>query len=217
MAEGRPPAGPPLLIGVAGPSCSGKSTLAADLARALPGCNAVLALDSYYRDYARLSPAEQAAYNFDAPEAIDRPLLVAQLGALARGEAVECPAYDFATHGRLPGGVLLVPGDHVVVEGLFALLWAEVRRLYGASFYVHAAEEVCLRRRLARDTVERRRSRDSVVMQYESQVRPMCRQHVLPTRFLADAVVDGTAPAAASVRAMLEIVQSRAAAAGRDP
>jgi len=196
------------ILGIAGPSCSGKTTLARSLADTLPGDNLVLSLDSYYRDFASLPAAEKAGFNFDAPEALDLDLLHPHLQTLARGTGVEQPVYEFATHGRAPRGEWVEPGDYVIVEGLFALYWPQLRGLYRAAFFVQTDDALCLERRLARDVAERGRTRASVVAQYRSQVRPMCQRFVLPTRIHADQVVDGSLPVAESTIALLAFLQS---------
>lgn len=183
----------PLVIGLAGPSGAGKTTLARCLAAQLSGAS-ILSLDSYYRDYARLSPGEKARFNFDAPEAMDHLLLAAHLGDLARGQAVEKPVYDFATHSRLARTEIFRPGNALIVEGLFALYWEEIRVLYDLSVFIDADDDLCLERRLARDLAERGRTRESVLEQYRTQVRPMAERHVRPTARFADVMVSGQAP-----------------------
>lgn len=198
----------PRLIGIAGPSCSGKTTLARRLTDALSGRNILLSLDSYYRDFASLPPQQKARFNFDAPEALDLDLLAQNLEALARGEAVEKPVYLFPTHSRAPKGERVKPGDHIIVEGLFALYWERIRRLYQIGIFVEAGDQLCLERRLERDTAERGRTRQSILEQYEKQVRPMYERHVRPTACLADLVLHGDAPIEDALKVALERVQA---------
>ena len=193
----------PCLLGIAGPSCSGKTTLARFLADTLPGDNLVLSFDSYYRDFASLPPAEKAGFNFDAPQALDLELLHRHLQTLARGTGIERPVYEFATHSRATRGEWIEPDNYVIVEGLFALYWPQLRRLYRAAIFVQTDDSLCLERRLARDVAERGRTRTSVIAQYQSQVRPMCQRFVLPTRICADLVVDGAVPVGVSAAAVL--------------
>jgi uridine kinase len=193
----------PRLIGVAGPSCSGKTSLASLLAQQLPSPTAVFSFDSYYRDFAGLPTAEKARFNFDAPEALDDELLIRHLESLARGESVELPIYRFDTHSRAAECEHLEPGRYIVVEGLFALHWRRLRHLYSLSVFVRADDRLCLERRLARDMAERGRTRASVLSQYEEQVRPMSHRYVLPSRQHADLVVDGAAPIAESATVVL--------------
>jgi len=182
----------PRLLAIAGPSCAGKSTLARYLSAHLPGGSLLLSLDSYYRDLAQLPLEERHHFNFDEPAALDLPLLLGNLEGLTQGRAVDKPVYLFPEHVRAPLPQRVEPAPWIIAEGLYALYWEEVRRLCHTRIFVEAPDALCLDRRLARDTVERGRSRDSILEQYHHQVRPMCEQHLLPTRAFADLVLDGT-------------------------
>jgi len=107
---------------------------------------------------------------------------------------MEKPVYDFATHTRSPQSERIVPGETVIVEGLFALYWEEIRELFHTSVFVTLHDHVCLSRRIERDTKERGRSRESVLAQYNKTVRPMNEKYILPTKTFADIVVDGENP-----------------------
>ncbi len=196
----------PYLIGIAGPSCSGKSELSRYLARALGA--EVLALDSYYVELAHLPLEERARRNFDLPEALDHGLLAAQLAALAEGRTIEKPVYDFARHTRAPQVEIVHPGEFLIVEGLFALYWEEIRRLMGTRVFMEASDEVCLERRLERDIRERGRTRESVLEQYRTTVRPMAEQYILPTRGFADLVISGVEPLERTSAAVLAHIRS---------
>ena len=185
----------PQIIGVAGPSCSGKSEIARSLIKELSEINPViLTLDSYYHDLSPLDPAEREARNFDVPEALDHELLREQLLALAHGRAIEKPVYDFATHTRASETERIVPGKTVIIEGLFALYWEGIRDLFHTSVFVNLHDHVCLSRRIERDTRERGRSRESVLDQYYKTVRTMNEKNILPTKAFADIVVNGEDP-----------------------
>jgi len=185
----------PHIIGVAGSSCSGKSEIARHLIKRFSEMNPViLNLDSYYLDLSPLDPAEREKRNFDVPEALDHELLREQLLALANGSAIEKPVYDFITHTRSPQTERIVPGQIVIVEGLFALYWEEIRNLFHTSVFVDLHDHVCLSRRIERDTIERGRSRESVLSQYTETVRPMNEKYILPTNTFADIVVNGEHP-----------------------
>ncbi len=186
----------PQLIALAGPSCAGKSTLARYLAGHLPGGALLLSLDSYYRDLAQLPLGQRHHFNFDEPAALDLPLLLVNLADLAQGRATEKPVYLFPEHVRAAGFQRVEPAPWIVLEGLYTLYWEEVRRFCHTLIFVEAPDALCLERRLARDTVERGRSRESILEQYTRQVRPMCQQHLLPTRAFADLILDGTQPVA---------------------
>lgn len=189
--EPNPPSAfPSVVIGIAGCSGSGKTTLAAELACELNGIH--FPLDHYYRDLSHLPPAERALQNFDDPAIIESSLLAAQVAALARGEAIERPLYDFSTHTRVSGATEAIrPGAYLFVEGLFALAYGELLPLYHMRIYMETPDDLCFERRLRRDVVERGRSPESVRRQYETTVRPSSISFVLPTRVHADVVIDG--------------------------
>jgi uridine kinase len=182
---------PPTVIGLAGCSGSGKSTLASELARMIGGLR--FHLDDYYLDLGELPPAERARKNFDDPAMLEVPLLAQHIAALARGETIDRPIYDFATHTRLRGQTTRVTaGPYLIVEGLFALHYAELLPLYQLRIYVDTPDELCFERRLKRDTEERGRTEESVRYQFETTVRPASVAFVRPSAAKADFVVDGT-------------------------
>lgn len=200
------PSHTPHVIGIAGPSGSGKTSLALLLAARLPGGGVVVALDAYYRDQ-RGVPDD--AINVDVPEALDHALLVAQVRALSAGEIVQQPVYDYATHARLAATRTVHPAPFVIVEGLFALYWPEVRAVVTTPLYLSLDHERCLARRVERDTRERGRSSDAVRMQYERTVRPMYDRHVHPTRAHARLVLDATQPLETLAGRVLAAVTTR--------
>ena len=182
---------PPVVLGLAGCSGSGKTTLASELARALGGVH--FHLDNYYLDLAHLPLAERVRQNFDAPALIESPLLAAHIAALARGETIERPLYDFSTHTRIVGRTEPVnAGDFLLVEGLFALYYAELLPLYHLCVYIDTPDELCFERRLKRDVEQRGRTPESVRKQYEATVRPSSMAFVRPSAVHADLQVDGT-------------------------
>jgi uridine kinase len=189
------------MVAIAGPSGSGKTTVAVVLAERLPGRVPVVPLDAYYRDLHGGSPA---AVNFDHPDALDRTMLVTQLERLAGGASVEIPRYDFTTHRRRARGRVVLPSAWVVVEGLHALYWEPLRKLWTLSVFIDADAALCLDRRIARDTTERGRTRDSVLEQYRRTVRPMYERFVEPTRREADLVLDGGRSVERNVETILE-------------
>ncbi len=182
----------PHLIGIAGPSCAGKSELARWLAVRL---NApVLNLDHYYFDLPDLPLEQRAKRNFDEPAALEHTLIIEHARDLAGGASIRAPRYDFATHSRTHSEELIAPGAYIILEGLFALHWPELRALLKTRLFVLAPDEVCFERRLARDVMERGRTPESVRWQFETTVKPMAHQHVLPAQRYADLVLSGTDP-----------------------
>lgn len=192
------------LIGIAGPSCSGKTALAHALAARLPAGTAhVLSLDAYYRDLSHLPKEARAQSNFDAPDALDHETLIRDLEALARGETVRIPRYDFDNHIRRPETEERAPHPVLIIEGIFALYWEEIRRLLDLKVFIHLADATCLQRRKQRDIQERGRTEPSVIAQYQTTVRPMYQQHAAPTRRHADITLDGKAPLEQSIARLL--------------
>lgn len=180
------------LIGISGPSCAGKGTLTSWLAERLDA--GILPLDAYYRPLDHLTVEERARVNFDDPSSLDEDLLEEQLRALIRGEIIQHPVYDFARHTRKPETVPLAPGKFVILEGLFALHWEQVRNLLDARFYITAPDDICLSRRVYRDQRERGRSEESVRRQYETTVEPMRHIFIEPSMRFAHVILDGTQP-----------------------
>jgi uridine kinase len=182
---------PPVVMAIAGCSGSGKTTLTAELARELGGVH--FRLDNYYRDLAHMPLAERTRQNFDDPALIEHPLLTEHISALARGEAIERPRYDFATYTRIPDQTDTVHGGaFVLVEGLFALCYADLLPIYQLRVYVDTPDELCFERRLRRDIEERGRTPESVRQQYEATVRPSSIAFVRPSAVNADLTVDGS-------------------------
>lgn len=184
------PPRPPLIIGIAGGSGSGKSTLARKVADALPGASvAFVEMDAYYRDFRHLTLQQLHQVNWDHPDAFDLPLLERHLAALARGEAVDAPVYEFATHSRSARVRRVAPADVVVVDGILLLADAAVRAWCDVKVFVDADADVRLVRRIRRDTAVRGRTLESVLEQYLATVQPMHLQFVEPSKRYADVIV----------------------------
>jgi uridine kinase len=198
----------PYLIGIAGPSCAGKTELARRLAATL--ATRVLPLDAYYIDLAHLPLEQRAQNNFDVPTALDHDLFLAHLAALAAGREIARPVYDFATHTRTAATELIAPAPFIIVEGLFVLYWEDVRRLFGAAVFVDLDDKTCLDRRILRDVKERGRTPESVLWQFGESVRPMCEKYIRPTHKFADVVVRGDDAIEHSVAAVMAHIDRNA-------
>jgi uridine kinase len=200
--------GCPIVIAIAGCSGSGKTTLAEELARELEGTH--FHLDHYYRDLSHMPLEEREQQNFDDPEALEHDLLIAHAGALKQGGAISRPVYDFAAYTRVPGvGERVVEPHVLLLDGIFALYYPELRALCDLRIYVEATDEVCYERRLTRDVQERGRSPKSVAAHYAATVRPMAERYVRPTAKYADLIVDGVASLDWSVEQVLGVLRQR--------
>jgi len=205
----------PVIIGIAGCSGSGKTSLAQELARELEGTH--FHLDHYYRDLGHLSYEERFRENFDHPDALESDLLVAHIRQLAAGHSIARPQYDFAAYTRIAGASVPVYEPHfLVVDGILALHYEALRRLYHLSVYVDTPDEICYQRRLARDVQERGRTPESVRKDYEETVRPMAEQFVRPSAKYADLIVDGTSSFDWSVEQVLSALRKKHLLAAHD-
>lgn len=175
----------PFVVGIAGGTASGKTTLA-QLACERIGA-ALLTHDRYYRD-------ADASTNFDHPDALETPRLVADLDRLRDGHPVDLPIYDFPTHRRVAATDRLVPGPILVVEGILVLSDPALRARFDLCVFMEAAADVRLIRRLRRDIAERGRSLECVLAQYLATVRPMHEAYVQPSAAHAALVLDGERP-----------------------
>ncbi len=183
----------PLLLGIAGCSGSGKTTLARELAHKLDAT--LFPLDFYYRDLSQFPLDSRDKRNFDHPDSLESELFIEHIRELAQGRTIQRPVYDFKTHSRVAGAFeAIVPKRVVIVEGIFALHYPELVEQYSFSVYVDAPHDVCLRRRIRRDTRERGRTEGSVREQYEAAVRPMADLYIVPSQHRATLTVSGTEP-----------------------
>jgi uridine kinase len=180
----------PLIIGIAGGSGSGKSTVARRVVETLGETSvALLDMDAYYRDMAHLSFAQRRRVNWDHPNAFDLELFVSHLEALAAGTPVRKPVYDFVAHARGAETVPVTPAEVVVVDGILLFVDARVRQLCDIKVFVDADADIRLVRRIRRDMRVRGRPLDEILEQYLSTVRPMHLEFVEPTKRYADVIV----------------------------
>jgi uridine kinase len=181
----------PLVIAIAGCSGSGKTTLARELATQLEAT--LFPLDLYYRDLSQFPLDTRHKRNFDHPDSLESELIIEHVRSLAKGQPIQRPVYDFKTHSRVAGAFdTIVPAQVVLVEGILALHYAELLPLYNFSIYVNAPNEICLKRRIHRDMIERGRTEQSVREQFEATAKPMADLYVVPSAACASLIVEGT-------------------------
>jgi uridine kinase len=180
----------PLVVGIAGGTASGKTTVARKIHEALSNSKvAFVDQDSYYRDLTHLTLEERREINFDHPDAFDTELLVEQLKELKGGRAVQKPVYDFVTSTRDKKSVTVAPADIILIEGILVLHMDRVRKELDVKIFVETEDDVRIIRRLTRDIKERGRDFDHVISQYFRHVRPMHMAFVEPSKRWADIVV----------------------------
>jgi uridine kinase len=180
----------PVIIGIAGGSGSGKTTVALRVRETCPDKTIrIIHHDSYYKDSSDLPIEERAKINYDHPKAFETRLLVEHLQALKRGESVDIPRYDYAIHSRLPESDRCEPADIIFVEGILVLESTLLRQLMDIRLYVDVDADERVLRRLKRDTEERGRTVDSVIDQYLNVVRPMHLQFVWPSKRYAHLII----------------------------
>ncbi|HSJ08404.1 MAG TPA: uridine kinase [Longimicrobiales bacterium] len=180
----------PIIIGVAGGSGSGKTTVVRAITSHLGDDQvAVIHHDSYYRDASHLTLAERQAINYDHPDSLETELLAEHLKELRAARAVAVPAYDFASHSRLPQREHVSPHKVIIVDGLLILWDRQLRALMDIKVYVDTDPDLRFIRRLERDIRDRGRSTESVIRQYTSTVRPMHLEFVEPSKRYADVIL----------------------------
>jgi uridine kinase len=180
----------PLIIGIAGGTGSGKSTVARNVAQALATSSvAFIDMDAYYRNFSHVPLEERRQINWDHPDAFDWELLLAQLTALIGGELIDKPVYDFVSHTRSAKTVRIPAADVIVIDGILLFVDARVRDLCDMKVFVDADADIRLIRRIRRDVGKRGRTLDDVIDQYLTTVQPMHLQFVEPSKRYADVIV----------------------------
>jgi len=182
--------GTPLVIGIAGGSGSGKTTVAQEiLQRVGPDRIAYIQHDSYYKDLTGLPPAQRAEVNFDHPNSLETGLLIEHVEQLKRGNTIEVPIYDFSTHSRTDQTFTVTSHGVIVVEGILIFVEAALRSLFDVKLFVDTDADIRLIRRLQRDISERGRTVENVIKQYQATVRPMHLEFVEPSKRYADVII----------------------------
>lgn len=179
----------PLVVGIAGGSGSGKTTVAHKLAGSMPGRAAVIEHDAYYRDQTHLALEQRAATNYDHPSSLESDLLAAHLRELRESRGVNIPIYDFATHTRKTETRRVEPARVIIVEGILVFTEPALREQMDIKIFVDTDSDIRLIRRIRRDLEQRGRSFQSVRDQYYQTVRPMHIEHVEPSKRWADLIV----------------------------
>ena len=179
-----------LIIGIAGGTGSGKTTVVHQIINELPEKEVgVISQDSYYKNNSHLSYEERSNINFDHPRAIDFDLLVTHLKELKSGNIIQQPVYSFITHDRTDDVILTHPRKVMIIEGILILTNPELRDMFDIKVYVHADSDERLIRRLKRDIAERGRDMTEVVNRYQSTLKPMHDQFIEPTKNFADIII----------------------------
>lgn len=180
----------PLVIGIAGGSGSGKTTVVQEILKRVGADRiAFLQHDSYYKDLSKLPQAQHADINFDHPDALETDLLIQHIISLRDGKPIEVPIYDFATDRRTDKTFTVSPHRVVLVEGILIFTEAALRALFDIKIFVDTDSDLRFIRRLQRDITERRRTTESVVEQYLTTVRPMHLEFVEPSKRYADVII----------------------------
>jgi uridine kinase len=200
------------IVGLAGASGSGKSTVAKRVASRLKGH--VLSMETYSIEMNHLPLEERAKLNYDAPHAIDVKLLESHIRDYASGKVIEAPIYDFAEHLRVSNRREHIPATSLlIVEGILALHFAQLRQHFDLSIYLEAPDGVCFHRRKVRDITERQRSLEFIQWQYENTVLPAARQYLLPSKRFANLVLDGAADLATVEKSLYDAIVEKHALA----
>ena len=180
----------PLIIGIAGGTGSGKTSVTTRVIDSLDRSRVlVLQHDSYYKDIGTYGGLDPLKINFDHPDSLETPLLVAHLKALRLGEAVEQPIYNFTTHQRMESTRTLIPKEIIIVEGILIFVEKGLRDLMDIKIFIDTDADERLIRRMRRDIIERGRSMDSVLEQYVRTVKPMHLEFVEPSKHWADIII----------------------------
>ena len=201
----------PIIIGVAGGSGSGKTTVVRKIVEALGDDHvSVLEHDRYYRDHPELRLEERAALNYDHPSALETEMMVRHVEALRDGHAVEVPVYDFARHTRVSATSPVQSRTAIIVEGILIFADAPLRALMDVKVFVDADDDTRFIRRLQRDVAERGRTVDSVIDQYLGTVKPMHLEFVEPSKRYADVIVPQGGHNSVAIGMLLSLIRSLA-------
>ncbi len=197
----------PLVIGIAGGTGSGKTSVARNISLTLADTISVVSIeqDHYYRDQPHLSLVERSRLNYDHPDAIDFPLLIEQITKLLVGRPIDKPLYDFVRHARAEKTERIEPAEVVIIEGILVFHHPDLRRLLDLKIYVDTDADIRILRRVRRDMEERGRSFESIRRQYYETVRPMHLMYVEPSKRWADLII----PEGGENRVAIDVVTAK--------
>lgn len=198
-----------MVVGIAGGTGCGKSTIIERLSQRLGDDATVISHDSYYRAHHDMTHEERTQLNYDHPDAYETGLLVEHLAALRRGESVEMPIYDYSAHDRTDRTITVPPSRAIIVEGILIFSYPELRDLMDVKVYVDSDADVRILRRILRDVRDRGRTLESVISQYLSTVKPMHETFVEPTKRFADVIVPTGAQNLVALEMLVDTIRAR--------
>ena len=198
-----------IFLGIAGGTGSGKTFIVDNLLSIYNSNNInVINLDSYYKDLSHMGHQDRVKQNFDHPDSIDIDLIISHLKQISDGNDVDIPIYDFSNHIRLETTKTISQSNVIIVEGIFALHYMQLRKLYTLNVFIETSEDIRFQRRLSRDTKERGRTIGSIKDQFESTVLPMHEKFIGPSKQFADLIIDGNSNIINIIRSIKEKIDT---------
>ena len=199
-----------LIIGIAGGTGSGKTTVVQQIIEELPPNEVcVISQDSYYKDTSDMTYDERVRINFDHPKAIDFKLLVHHLKELRNGNTINQPVYSFVDHNRTSETIAIKPKKVIIVEGILILIQPEIREMFDLKIFVHADSDERLIRRLKRDMAERGRDLQEVLIRYQTNLKPMHDEFIEPSKEFADIIIPNNKYNTVAVEMIRNIIHQR--------
>ena len=198
-----------IILGIAGGTGSGKTFIVDNLLSIYNSNNInVINLDSYYKDLSHMGYQDRVKQNFDHPDSIDIDLIISHLKQISDGNNIDIPIYDFSNHVRLETTKTISQSNVIIVEGIFALHYMQLRKLYTLNVFIETSEDIRFQRRLSRDTKERGRTIGSIKDQFESTVIPMHEKFIGPSKQFADLIIDGNSNIINIIRSIKEKIDT---------
>ena len=198
-----------VILGIAGGTGSGKTFIVDNLLSIYNSNNInVINLDSYYKDLSHMGHQDRVKQNFDHPDSIDIDLIISHLKQVSDGNDTDIPIYDFLNHVRLETTKTISQSNVIIVEGIFALHYIQLRKLYTLNIFIETSEDIRFQRRLSRDTKERGRTIGSIKDQFESTVLPMHEKFIGPSKQFADMIIDGNSNIINIIRSIKEKIDA---------